>query len=68
MNSDVIVDTAKDLAKAAPPTLVTGGLLAGLNVTSWIQWATLIYLTLMIGWQLFKFWQVFRGKRPENAE
>lgn len=63
MNSDVATDIIKDAVKVAPPTAISGSMIAGLPVENWVQWATLIYVVCMIVWQLFKFWDRFRGRK-----
>lgn len=43
------------VAKAAPPIVVIGAQIAGLDVPSAVQWLTLIYVCLMI---LHKLWRM----------
>lgn len=47
-------------AKAAPPLGVVGAHLAGMSIADWVQWATLIYVLMMIahkGWHMWKEWR-----------
>lgn len=48
--------------KATPPAAVIGANLVGMPVAEWVQWATLVYVVMMIahkGWQMWRDW---RGK------
>lgn len=50
-------------AKATPPLTVVGVKLAGMPVADWVQWATLIYVLMMIGhkgWHIYKEWKTGR--------
>ena len=42
-------------AKIAPPATIAGASLAGIHVSEWVLWLTLVYTVLMI---LHKLWQM----------
>ena len=54
-------DLATEAVKAAPPITVTGAMLAGLPLDTWIKVMTLAYLVLMISLTALKLWQRIRG-------
>lgn len=54
-------------AKVAPPAAVVGANIAGMPVADWVQYATLIYVVMMIahkGWQMWKEWKT--GKESKG--
>lgn len=56
-------------AKIAPPATIAGASLAGIQVSDWVMWATLIYTILMIVHKLWKMgfeaWEFWMDKRPK---
>lgn len=57
--------TAAMVGKLAPPATVLGVQVAGIHVADWIQWATLLYLLLMISHKLWSMgleaWRFWHG-------
>lgn len=54
-------------AKAAPPVAVSAAGIAGMPIAEWVQWATLIYLAVMIGhkcWSWHREWR--KGREVGN--
>ena len=50
-------------AKVAPPITVVGVHFLGFPVVDWVQWATLLYLAMMMadkGWDMWKKWRAGR--------
>jgi hypothetical protein len=42
------------VAKVAPPATIAGASLAGISISEWVLWATLVYTVLMIAHKLWK--------------
>lgn len=59
--SQQTTETAGTIAvKTAPPLGFVGAHLAGMSIADWVQWATLVYVLMMIahkGWHMWKEWQ-----------
>lgn len=49
------VEYAAEVTKLSPPLAVSGGLVAGLDLQSWVLIATLVYTVLQILLSLHKF-------------
>lgn len=54
--------------KAAPPVTVAGANLAGIPLPELVQWATLIYVLVMAGHQLWKWYREWKAARKEDGE
>lgn len=52
-------------AKAAPPLAVVGANLAGVSITDWVQYATLIYVVMM---SVHFVWKWYREIKAANKE
>lgn len=53
-------------AKAVPPVTVVGATLVGLPLDDWIKYATLIYVVVMAGHQLWKWHREWKTARKED--
>lgn len=54
-------------AKAAPPMTVIGANVAGVPIADWVQYATLVYVVMMIvhkGWTMWREWKT--GKSSDD--
>lgn len=63
-------NTITELAPAAPPTMVTGVQLAGMQLADWVLIFNLIYIGLGIGFLLFKWYKYepTKGKLDDNGD
>lgn len=59
-------ELATEAMKAAPPVTVTGAMLAGMPLATWIQVLTLAYLVLMVTLTALKLWQRLRGGKGDE--
>lgn len=64
MNHQDYETGAAMVAKVAPPATVAGASLAGVHVSDWVLWMTLVYTILMIchklwqmGLEAWRFWK-----------
>lgn len=61
-------DTVADMTiKSAPPIGVAVANVAGMPVPELVQWATLIYLVLLIGHKGWQIYKEFRTGRADNV-
>lgn len=59
------------VTKVTPPVAVVAGNIAGLSLPELVQWATLLYLALMIShkvWRMYKEWKSGKGALDESGE
>ena len=74
--SQQTTDTAGTIAaKAAPPAVVVGAKIVGIEVADWIQWVTLAYVILMfchkawhMGLEAYNFWVLKQRGAPKDGD
>lgn len=62
-------DTIADMAiKSAPPVTVAAANIAGMPIPELVQWATLIYLVMLIGHKGWQIYKEFKGRSCEPID
>ena len=56
------LDLASESAKVTPPVAILGVSAGGITLQDWVYIVTLVYLSVQIGWLLWKWWVAYRTK------
>ena len=63
MANEALADIA---AKSSPPIAVVTATIGGMDVPALVQWATLIYLAIMIAHKCWRIYKEFKGEAHDG--